>query len=83
MEDKANKHFWVQAGLSAFWSLMASLYIGAVTFMPIPADNIRIVDTIIGFLLGTIVSTVMTYWLGSSLGSKMKDQKVTENEPTI
>lgn len=83
MLDNLNRHFWVQAGLSFFWSIMASIYIGAVTFLTIPADNIRIVDTIIGFLLGTIVSTVMTYWLGSSLGSKMKDQKAPENDNPV
>lgn len=77
--DNNNRHFWVQAGISAFWSVATTIYIGAVTFLTIPPDNVRIVDTIIGFLLGTIVSTIMTYWLGSSLGSKMKDQA---KEPT-
>lgn len=82
--DKDNRHFWVQASISAFWSLATTIYIGAVTFATIPPDNMRIVDTIIGFLLGTIVSTIMTYWLGSSLGSKMKDQpKEPTDEPTL
>lgn len=81
--DKEQRHFWVQAIISAAWSLASMAYIGAVTFMTIPAANIRIVDTILGFLLGTIISTVMTYWLGSSLGSKMKDKpvEITDDKP--
>jgi uncharacterized membrane protein YdjX (TVP38/TMEM64 family) len=75
-----DKHFWVQAYLSGFWSLFSTVYISAVTFLTVPAGNIRVVDTIVGFLLGTIVSTVIQYWLGSSLGSKTKD-KVEEDQP--
>lgn len=79
-----NRHFWVQAIISGFWSLSTAIYIGAVTFMTVPAANIRVVDTIVGFLLGTIVSTIMTYWLGSSLGSKLKDiPKETLNDRPV
>jgi putative flippase GtrA len=60
--------------LSWFWSLVAAGYIGGVTFMNVPQANIRIVDTVLGFLLGTIVATVMNYWLGSSKGSADKTE---------
>lgn len=62
------------AYLSAFWSIMAVLYIGFVTFTAIPESNVRFVDTILGFLLGTVVATVLNFWLGSSAGSRAKDK---------
>lgn len=52
--------------LSAFWSLFAVVYIVWITFATIPADNVRFADTILGFLLGTVVSTIINYFLGSS-----------------
>ena len=61
------------AYLSAFWSIMAVTYIGFVTFTAIPESNVRFVDTILGFLLGTVVATVLNFWLGSSAGSRAKD----------
>lgn len=60
--------------LSILWSLAAMTYIGCVTFMDIPAANVRFADTILGFLLGTVVATVLNFWLGSSAGSKEKDK---------
>lgn len=52
---------------AAYWSIIASIYIIAVTFMQIPAANIRFVDTVIGFMLGTIVSTIIGYFFGASI----------------
>lgn len=52
--------------LSAFWSIFAVVYIVWITFFTIPADNVRFADTILGFLLGTVVSTIINYFLGSS-----------------
>ncbi len=66
--------------LSAFWSFAAAGYIAAVTFWPVPESNIRIVDTILGFLLGTIVATVMNYWLGSSSGSAAKNELIAKKD---
>ena len=52
---------------ASFWSIIAAVYIIAVTFMTIPTANIRFVDTVIGFMLGTIVSTIIGYFFGSSI----------------
>lgn len=68
--------------LSAFWSLAATAYIGCVTFMDIPDNNTRFADTILGFLLGTVVSTVLNFWLGSSVGSKEKDKNANSSAET-
>lgn len=59
--------------LATFWSVYVALYISFITFVPIPAENVRFADTVVGFLLGTIAATIVNYFFGSSLGSKTKD----------
>lgn len=73
----------VIAGLSFLWSLASIVYIGAISFLTIPADNVRFVDTILGFILGTIIATILNFWLGSSLGSKSKQKETPNEESTI
>lgn len=58
--------------LASFWSIVAAIFIFAVTFGTIPAENIRFADMISGFLLGTIISTITSYFFGSSFGSAKK-----------
>jgi len=58
-----------------FWSVLASIYIGCITFIDIPDDNARFADTILGFVLGTMVASMFQFLLGSSLGSRAKDKK--------
>lgn len=60
---------------AAFWSIFAAGYIGFITFGHIPEDNQRFADTILGFLLGTVVATILQFFFGSSMGSKEKDRK--------
>jgi len=58
-----------------FWSLLSACYIGFITFGQIPPDNIRFADTILGFVLGTMVASMFQFLLGSSIGSRKKDEK--------
>jgi hypothetical protein len=60
---------------ATFWSIFAAGYIGFITFGTIPEDNQRFADTILGFLLGTVVATILQFFFGSSMGSKDKDKK--------
>ena len=60
---------------ATFWSLFAAAYIAFITFGHIPEDNQRFADTILGFLLGTVVATILQFFFGSSMGSKEKDKK--------
>jgi hypothetical protein len=61
--------------LASYWSVAATVYIGLITFSTIPAPNLRFADTILGFVLGTVVATIINFFLGSSAGSKEKDRK--------
>lgn len=58
-----------------FWSLFAAIYISIITFSLIPPANVRFADTILGFVLGTMVASMFQFLLGSSLGSRKKDEK--------
>ena len=58
-----------------FWSILSSIYIGCITFIDIPDENVRFADTILGFVLGTMVASMFQFLLGSSLGSRNKDKK--------
>ena len=59
----------------SFWSVLSATYIGCITFVDIPDENIRFADTILGFVLGTMVASMFQFLLGSSLGSRAKDKK--------
>ena len=58
-----------------FWSVLAATYLGFITFGEIPEANVRFADTIVGFVLGTMVAAMFQFLLGSSIGSRKKDEK--------
>jgi len=72
-DDKFAKRFIYI--FATFWSIFAAGYIAFITFGTIPPDNQRFADTILGFLLGTVVATILQFFFGSSMGSKDKDKK--------
>jgi hypothetical protein len=81
MQEKAmeNADPWVRRFvyiLAAFWSVFAVSYIIVITLCEIPEKNIRFVDTILGFLLGTVVATVLNFFFGSSQSSKDKTKEL-------
>jgi hypothetical protein len=59
---------------TAGWSLFSAVYIAMITILPIPTANLRFVDTVLGFLLGTVIATAVNYFLGSSRGSAIKTE---------
>lgn len=61
--DKFSKRFVYY--LAALWSVASIGYLFASTFFHVL--NERIADTILGFLMGTIVSTIINYFYGNSL----------------
>lgn len=68
---------WTFPNIIAACLLMGSAwYIYRITFTVVPPDNIRFADTILGFLLGTVVATLLNFLYGSS----MKDSRWAEQE---
>ena len=59
---------------ASLWSAVTAIYIFCITFATIPAPNMRIVDTITGFMLGTLIATIINFFFGSSRGSEMKTE---------
>ena len=66
--------------LATFWSFVAVGYIFLITFLTIPESNVRFADTTLGFLLGTIVATIINYFFGSSKSSSDKNQLLKESK---
>ena len=73
--------------LTLIWSTFAILYISAVTFIEVPITNNRVVDQVLGFVMGTIVATGLNYWIGNSAEQDTKREnqddksvKSTESE---
>jgi hypothetical protein len=59
----------------AFWSVFAVGFIPSLIWAPIPESGTRYADTILGYVMGTIVTSMFAFLLGSSQGSRMKDDK--------
>lgn len=70
-EDTFSKHYvyYLATGLLLF----TGLYIFWITFGTIPVANQRFADTILGFLLGTVISTIVYFFFGTSKANKDKD----------
>lgn len=49
-----------------FMSVASFIYFGAITFTTIPEGNQRFADTILGFLLGTVLGAMVAFFYGSS-----------------
>lgn len=62
--DRVATHFtyW----FAWFWGIVSAVYFFAVTFLPIPPAGENFANIILGFLLGTAVSTIINFFFGSS-----------------
>ena len=72
--DTFSKHFiyW----FAWFWAVASCSYFAAVTFIPMPKENTHFADIILGFLLGTAVATIISFFYGSSKSSKDKTESM-------
>ena len=64
--------------LATFWSVFGVIYIFFITFGNIPSNNVRFADTILGFILGTIIATIINFFFGSSKGSTDKQEMINQ-----
>ena len=73
-EDRFAKHFiyWY----AWFWSVGSTLYFFSVTFLPMPQGGRDFANIILGFLLGTAVATIISFFYGSSKSSKDKTEAI-------
>jgi membrane protein required for beta-lactamase induction len=69
-DDKFAKHFiyW----FAWFWSVGSMTYFFAITFGQVPPSGKDFGNIILGFLLGTAVATIISFFYGSSKSSKDK-----------
>jgi len=59
-------------------TFLAFTYIGFITFGDIPASNVRFADTILGFVLGTVIAQMFSFFYGSSQGSRKSGDTMRE-----
>jgi hypothetical protein len=63
---------------ASVWSIFAMVYLLWITFGEVPEDNVRFADTVLGFLLGTVIAGIFTFLYGSSRSSQNKDSVIQE-----
>lgn len=59
---------------TAFWSLFSAGYLAGTTFINIPEKNSHVVDTTLGFLLGTAIALMFSYFYGTSLKENLRGE---------
>lgn len=52
--------------LAAFLSLTSFVYMFAITFLHIPKENMNNANIILGFLLGTTLAAIVSFYFGAS-----------------
>ena len=71
-DDKFSKRFIYY--YAWFWSITTALYIGFITFMPIPESSTRFADTILGFVLGTVIASILNFFFGNSRDNSRRNE---------
>lgn len=77
-EAMASEDVFVRRFLYYFitaWSVFSIVFIPSLIWAPIPENNVRFADTVLGYVLGTVVTSMFAFLLGSSQGSRLKDEK--------
>lgn len=59
---------------TAAWSIFAATYFAFVTFGEVPQSGTRFADTILGVLIGTVMTGFFNFFFGSSKSSKDKTE---------
>lgn len=70
--------------LGAFLIILSLVYVICLTWIPVPEINQRFADTSLGFILATIVSTLINFFYGTSDNptTTKKDTPMTNIQPS-
>lgn len=79
-QDIFNRRFLAYFAVGLCVAAMA--YVAAITFLPLPEPNARFADTVLGFILGTVMATPIAFFYGSSKSSQTKDEAIQTMLPT-
>lgn len=69
-DDKFTKRFLPYLSIASL--ILGFIYVFLVTLLPIPANNQRMADTILGVVISLVFSAIYQFWFGSSYGSIKK-----------
>lgn len=72
IKDMEHRRFSMIYRFIFFNTIVVFVYVAAITFIPIPKENQRFADTILGFLLGTLLAGGNSYLLGGSPANVLK-----------
>jgi hypothetical protein len=78
-ESRFNRRFLAYFAVGLV--LLAMTYVFMVTFLDVPEKNVRFADTVLGFLLGTVIATPLAFYYGSSKSSQAKDEVIAQAMP--
>ena len=70
LNDKSSLQNTFSYWFGAIVVLLSFIYIFCITWIEVPTANVRFSDTILGVLIGSIISVVMNYFFGSSINKK-------------
>lgn len=69
MNNEKKLLLYLAAGVIA----VCMVYFFCITFIPVPQSGQRYADLILGALIGSGFTALLSYWFGSSKGSADKD----------
>lgn len=74
-DDLFSKRFIYYFATAIF--VFCAVYVTAITFLEIPKENVRFADTILGFLLGTFMATLINFFYGTSQKSSTQTSVIS------
>lgn len=66
-----NKTGWLARNFiylyASFWAIFSAFYFAGVTFLALPPNSLRFADLILGFIMGTVIGGIISFFYGASL----------------
>jgi hypothetical protein len=61
---------------STFWSIVSAAYLFGITFIDYPEKHNHVVDTVLGFILGTAIAAMFSFFYGTTMNSKVRNDQI-------